>query len=152
NGDGARNGPFHGADVGCVAVVPARGPDQFAGQGVDHVDAVAHRIGCRAVGVLVMVVRAVATAEYQCRYRLAAGPDLGQGWGRPGLPESGEAAGFRAYLPQHLRRVRIGNVKGIVMLATAAHAAVEVDLVAVLSRALPGNPAAVQTIRSEERR
>src|SRR5690606_18271081 len=114
NGDGARNGPFHGADVGRVAVVPARGPDQFASQGVDYVDAVAHRIGCRAVGVLVMVIRAVATAEYQCRYRLAAGPDLGQGRSRPGLPESGEAAGFRAYLPQHLRRVRIGNVKGIV--------------------------------------
>src|SRR5690606_41292479 len=95
-----------------------------------------------------MVVRTVATAEDQCRYGLAAGPDLGQGRSGPGLPESGESACRRADLPQHLRRGWIGDVEGIVVLATAAHAAKEVDLVTVFGRALPGAPTSGQ-IRGE---
>src|SRR5690606_38371936 len=103
NGDRAGDCPFHGADVGRVAIVPAGGPDQLASQSVDHVDAVAHRIGCGAAYIFVMVVRAVATARRQCWHGLAVGPSLDRCRGRPGLPESGEAACFRADLPQHLR-------------------------------------------------
>src|SRR5690606_32273426 len=135
--------PFH-VGVGCA-------PDEGARFGIDDVDGVAHLIGCFAALMVVMVLGAVAATENQRGYRSARGRHTNEGRGGPGLTQPLEAGIAGVDLPFEFRAGWVGYIQRVEVLASAAHAAIEVNSFRLggycFAGLAPGCPAGIQAIK-----
>ena len=117
--------------AGRVACVP----EQRAADRVDDVDRVTDRVGGQRAVVL---VRLVAARDHEDELVGVLGRTgdvhVRRHRGRPRLPEAGQ---LRAVEPEHDRRiVRVGHVERVVEVTAAAHAEVQVHLLAGLDDAV----------------
>ncbi len=109
-------------------------PYQLAGLCIDHVDRLAFRVVGAYTGAQILV-RVIAATENEHRLRTAADIDQTDPGGRKRQAKLGKVAGF-VDGPQQFGLRRIADIQGIVGLATAPQANIQVDLIARVDRAV----------------
>ncbi|MNN43643.1 hypothetical protein D3C81_1578910 [compost metagenome] len=121
-----------------MAADVADGPDLFASLGVNDVDGVADIVfGVHAGGgIQVILVLVVSACKDQHVLDGSTHLDPGLDWGGPGLGKFFEAwRRATENLPQHARRIPVGNIERVDIVTAAAHGEIGVDK---LARVQPG--------------